>query len=115
MTSMKNVSFKVKRSRRFLTSCCILSSEGCKVEPQSIRVAAVTAIVTKPDGKEFGMTHEFASYDTDIEHFKDFIGHIKFKLREIFENAETTKDLIAAFNERFVKNDFHSYYIMDIK
>ncbi len=112
---MKDISFKVGRSRCFPTSCCILSPKGCEAEPPSIRVVEITVVVKKPDGRELGITHEFASYDTDTEHFKDFVGHIKFKLREIFTNAETVKDLIAAFEERFVKKYFNNYYIVDIK
>lgn len=100
---MKNINFKI-------------TGNHVKVfDRGEIRVAKIIISFQEEDGFEKGLTFEFGSIDTDKEHFKDFIGHIKFKLREIFENAETHEDLIAAFEERFVKNYFHDYYIMDIK
>ena len=78
---MKDISFKVGRSRRFHRNFFILSPKGCEAEPPSIRVVEITVVVPEPDGRELCIIHEFASYDTDTEHFKDFIGHISARMK----------------------------------
>lgn len=108
---MKNVRLKITDNR-------VIKFDGgehkTSLDGKTIREATIHVDCNYDDGDEFKTAFMVCSTDTDSKHFNDFLGHIKYKLRGIFENAENDYYLAKKlYDTEIVQREL--YYITDIK
>lgn len=111
---MKNIKFIIKNKR-------LTQFEGRKKHPstldgKTISEARILVYYNYNDEDEELLYTAFmvCSPDTDSEHFNDFLGHIKYGLRRIFESCENEQRL----RDKLYDSDIvqrEGCYITDIK